>query len=125
MLTEWLGLLAQPAETVLSTREGHGAEAADLADRLVEKANAVFHPNEKGFFQIGVHAQLSLAVPIDPVREANCTQFVGKELRMTKVSMSWWLSAAVQSDLDAQMCDDRNRSSMTDLLTRLSQLRKQ
>ena len=44
---------------------------------------------------------------------------------MTKVSMSWWLAAAVQSDLDAQMCDDRNRSSMSDLMVRLSQLRKQ
>ncbi|MGO9642734.1 MAG: hypothetical protein ACLP1Y_15675 [Candidatus Acidiferrales bacterium] len=125
LMTEWLGLLAQPVETVFSTREGHGAEAADLADRMVEKANVDFAPNEKGFFKIGVHAQLLLAKLIDPVREANCTQFVGKDLGMTKVSMSWWLSAAVQSDLDAQMCDDRNRNSMTNLLKRLSQLRKQ
>ena len=123
VLTEWLGLLAQPVQTVLSTREGHGAEAADLADRVIEKANAIF--DSKGFFEIGVHAQLKLATPIDPLVEANCKQFVGKNLAMTKVSMSWWLAAAVQSDLDAQMCDDRNRSSMNDLLARLTQLTKQ
>ena len=116
LLTEALGLLAQPVDTILSTREGHGAEAADLANRFVAA-----DPNEKGFFQIGVHAKLSPDVSVDPVREANCSQFVGRELAMTKVSMSWWLSAVVQSDLDAQMCDERNRRSLKDLLARLSQ----
>jgi hypothetical protein len=42
--------------------------------------------------------KLKLSQPIHPVRDANCNQFVGRELAMTKVSMSWWLSAAVQSD---------------------------
>lgn len=121
LLTEAFGLLAQPIDTILSTREGHGAEAADLANRLVEKVNAATDPNEKGFFQIGVHAILVPDESVDTVREANCSQFVGRELAMTKVSMSWWLSAAVQSDLDAQMCDERNRSSVKDLLARLSQ----
>jgi hypothetical protein len=120
ILTEALGLLAQPVDTLLATREGHGAEAADLATRLEQKMNAA---NENGFFQIGVHANLSLQNPIDPVHDVNCRQFVDKQVGMTKVSMSWWLSAAVQSDLDAQMCDDRNRRSMRDLLARLSQRR--
>ena len=118
ILTEALGLLAQPVDTVLATREGHGAEAADLATQLEQKMNA---PNENGFFQIGVHANLSLQDPIDPLHDLNCRQFVDKQVGMTKVSMSWWLSAAVQSDLDAQMCDDRNRRSMRDLMARLSQ----
>ena len=38
---------------------------------------------------------------------------------MTKVSMSWWLSSAVQADLDAQLCDRRNRITIRDLMGRL------
>jgi hypothetical protein len=38
---------------------------------------------------------------------------------MTKVSMSWWLASAVQADLDAQLCDNRNRATISDLIARL------
>ncbi len=40
---------------------------------------------------------------------------------MSEVSMSWWLSQAVQAELDSQICDERNRDSLSDLMTRLSQ----
>ena len=40
---------------------------------------------------------------------------------MSEVSMSWWLSQAVQAELDSQICDERNRDSLGDLMTRLSQ----
>ncbi len=117
-IAEALGLVAQPLGALLATREGHGAESADLATQLIARMNAA---DQNGFFQIGVHAQLSVTDPVDPVREASCVRFQGQRLDMTKVSMSWWLSAAVQSDLDAQMCGDENRKSMKDLMVRLSQ----
>ncbi|MGO9234716.1 MAG: hypothetical protein ACLP4V_11785 [Methylocella sp.] len=75
------------------------------------------------FFQIGVRVapKLSLSDPSDPALDATYKQFAGKPLAMTKVSMSWWLSAAVQSYLDVRLCDNKNRSSLKDLMDRLSQ----
>ncbi len=34
--------------------------------------------------------------------------------------MSWWLSEAVQADLDAQFCDMGNRSGLNDLMQRIT-----
>ena len=52
----------------------------------------------------------------DPSFDVECGALAGKPLAMTKVSMSWWLSEAVQADLDAQFCDKGNRSGLDDLL---------
>ena len=35
--------------------------------------------------------------------------------------MSWWLSQSVQSELNSQACDKRNRTSLDQLINRLSQ----
>ena len=40
---------------------------------------------------------------------------------MSDVSMSWWLSQSVQSELNSQICDERNRTSLDQLMNRLSQ----
>jgi hypothetical protein len=124
VVTDAVALLTEPVDTVLSTREGHGAEAADLAVRALEAMNKSADPNasEKSFFQIGVRAvaDLSLDAGSDPGLQASCAPFAGKPLTMTKVSMSWWLSAGVQSDLDVQLCDKRNQKSLDDLMHRLA-----
>ena len=75
-----------------------------------------------GFYKIGVQALLDAgpAGPDDTRFAAECGSLVDKKVRMTKVSMSWWLSAAVQADLDAQLCDKTNRSGLNDLMKTLA-----
>jgi hypothetical protein len=38
---------------------------------------------------------------------------------MTKVSMSWWLSYAVQADIDAQLCASENQTTLANLMKEL------
>jgi hypothetical protein len=57
----------------------------------------------------------------NPADLQRCQAMSGQKLAMTSISMSWWLSAAVQADLDAQLCDERNRESLTRLMKALSQ----
>jgi hypothetical protein len=113
--TAALGVLASPVDTLIATRAGHGAEAADLAVQTLARLNGDDH---LGFFAIGVREQPHIA-PVDggdPSFESQCGDLAGKPLAMTKVSMSWWLSEAVQADLDAQFCDKGNRNGLNDLL---------
>ena len=112
--TRLFGLWTAPLETILQTREGHGAEAKNLA--TVELARG------SNFFKLGVSAIIDVPVtgPASP-DDADCVSLWRHgPLEMTIVSMSWWLSAAVQADLDAQRCTSSNRSSLHDLLRRLT-----
>jgi hypothetical protein len=119
LATRLLGILSSPLDSLLATREGHGAEAADLAVRTLAAFNG---PDKLGFYKIGVQAQLAAerAGPEDVSFDAECGALAGKKVGMTKVSMSWWLSAAVQADLDAQLCDKKNRGGLDDLLKTLA-----
>ena len=60
----------------------------------------------------------------DPSFETQCgalkKALADTTLAMTKVSMSWWLSEAVQADLDAQFCDKGNRNGLNDLMQRIT-----
>jgi hypothetical protein len=117
--TATLGILASPVDTLIATRAGHGAEAADMAVQTLARLNG---DDRLGFFAIGVRERPEIAPVVggDPSFEAECgalgTALAGTTLAMTKVSMSWWLSEAVQADLDAQFCDKGNRSGLDDLL---------
>jgi hypothetical protein len=117
--THVFGVLASPADTLLATREGHGAEAAALA---VQQLTAFNGWKQLGYFTIGVHekSQIGPADGGDPAFEQDCGDLVrrlnGAPLAMTEVSMSWWLSAAIQADLDAQICDSSNRRGLNDLI---------
>jgi hypothetical protein len=51
-----------------------------------------------------------------PLFDAQCAAFWNKKPEMSKVSMSWWLSASVQAELDAQFCDAGNRGSIEDIV---------
>lgn len=122
-LTDSLGA---PIDAILAAREGHGAEAADLVDRSIlslnEKVKAPPGAPSARFFQIGVRAKPNFAQGDvkDPVLDAACAGVAGQSLSMAEVSMSWWLSAAVQADLDVQLCDQGNRRSLRDLMQGLS-----
>jgi hypothetical protein len=52
-----------------------------------------------------------------------CHELAGPTPRpvMGVVSMSSWLSQSVRAKLDSQLCDTRNRKSLSDLMTRLAQ----
>ena len=66
---------------------------------------------DENFFHVRVYSEARLTpdrTP-NPADLQRCQDMSGKTLAMTAISMSWWLSAAVQADLDAQLCDERNR----------------
>lgn len=114
-----LGIVRAPVNTLYNTRQGHGAEAREKSVSTLERPYRCLHEPPKNFFKMGVFARTP-AIP-DPNDRAHCVKIEGKELEMTKVSMSWWLSGIVQADLDAQLCHPDNRSSMDDLVIRLRQ----
>jgi hypothetical protein len=136
-----LGLAEAPVDTLIATRSGHEYEEADLVDSDLHKMNQELCG--VSFYQIGVHADSDLRWPpkpkqikckgvtkqappdywSDPILDSACEKFVESlhqgKFSMTKVSMSWWLASAVQADLDAQLCDNRNRATISDLIARL------
>lgn len=124
--SDLFGLLTTPVDALLATRGGHAAEEAALAQRSLEEMNADTGREANGltasFFQIGVRVEPTIVGDSgDPLLRATCSRLEGAKLAMAKVSMSWWLSQSVQADLDAQLCDKNNRTSLEDLLTRLRQ----
>ena len=147
-LARVFGLAAAPFETLISTRSGHEYEEADLVDRDLHQMNGnpclPDYQTEASFYQIGVHADPDLKPPSDEFKHRDCNTaaeqppagylsdpnlilhvrsspraFGQGNFSMTKVSMSWWLAAAVQADLDAQLCDRSNRTTIRDLMGRL------
>jgi hypothetical protein len=140
-LARVLGLSAAPVDTLIATRSGHEYEEGDLVDRGLHKMNHELCG--ASFYQIGVHADSDLKWPpdpkqisckgateqappeywSDPILDPACNKFAASldqgKFSMTKVSMSWWLASAVQADLDAQLCDSRNRATISDLIARL------
>lgn len=42
------------------------------------------------------------------------------KLDTSQLSLSWWLAAAVQAEIDVQRCDKNNRQTLADLMRRLS-----
>ena len=114
-----LGILASPVDALIATRQGHGAEAAGRAVPMLDSFNGW---RNLGYFSIGVRQQAKIEPPKDgdPDFAKECGDLVallkGRPLAMTKVSMSWWLSAAVQADLDAQICDSDNRIGINALV---------
>ena len=123
-----LGIISAPIQTLLETRDGHGAEARDAAVRALEgyrpplgvgkdeEANGIV------YFHIGMS---TIVKPLgsgttSPTDRARCAT-LGSQVEMTKVSMSWWLSAAVQADIDAQLCTQDNQNTLAALLKRIRQ----
>ncbi len=111
LLVRAFGLLAAPLDALVATRQGHGVEAARLAAETA--------PPRVFKLQVFDTARLEPDLMPDPADLQRCNALLGMDLRMTKVSMSWWLSPAVQADLDAQLCDARNRQTLAALVAAL------
>ena len=114
---EAAGPLAAPLGAILSTREGHGEEAADLAVRALARMNGTESP---GFFKILMNEKPNIGRDGDALFPAQCAGLAGKNPAMSQVSMSWWLSAGVQAELDAQFCDAGNRATIDDIVKLVS-----
>jgi hypothetical protein len=112
---EALGPVAAPFDALIATRAGHGEEAADLAVRNLARVNGEQSP---GFYKILMNERADIAP--DPRGDASfgkqCASLAGVKPAMSQVSMSWWLSAAVQAELDAQFCDSANRRTIDDIV---------
>ena len=74
------------------------------------------------FFKLGVSAQPNLAQDpdADPCDKEQCKDiWTDAKVDVTKIALSWWLSGALQAELDAQRCTKENRRTMRDLMRRL------
>lgn len=126
-----LGLLSAPFETLMHTRDGHGAEAKDLADRTLavdcakrpDPSCATAGGVTSNFFKLSVSAQPELRYDglAGPRDLKECKDiWTDAKLDTSQLSLSWWLAAAVQAEIDVQRCDKNNRQTLADLLRRLS-----
>ncbi len=113
------GLASAPITSLYNTREGHGVESRNEALLTVDpqSKDPTASPAQNKFFKIGVFAKTK---EVNDANETSCAPFTGKIIGMSEVSMSWWLSGAVQADLDAQMCDPRNRNTIYQLVELLT-----
>lgn len=109
------GLVEAPLDALVATRDGHAAEAEGLAAQAFSS----------GFYRIRIDQKPNLlpdpkGEPYDRTACKAIWMAPGKSLVMTKVSMSWWLSASVQADLDAQRCSAENRKTLAALMSDLT-----
>jgi hypothetical protein len=114
------GILATPLNALTATRQGHSMQEDVLAQHFLESLNSPLDKNERGpnyfTFKAYKYPQFNSTneCPALPGK-------VDKQIEMSDVSMSWWLSQSVQAEVDSQLCDARNRQSLADLMVRLSQ----
>ena len=118
-LGRFFGLLYRPFQTLVASGDGHADELMALIDA---------HPPPGGF----VHLLISVTPSFDPapvpdgalpVADPECDALQGRRMTMAKVSMSWWLAAAVQADLDIQRCTWPNRVGLQKLLAKVTAAR--
>lgn len=105
-----VALAALPLKTLVGTGDGH-------ADEAMGQAQAAFA--DGGLFWLKVDVAPSFGPLPGPAfgDDERCKKMTpNTRFAMSKVSMSWWLSAAVQADLDIQRCSIDNRSQLRDLV---------
>jgi hypothetical protein len=125
------GVVVTPIVALTVTRDGHGSQEASDAQRQLWQMNQDVEPadpNEIGssYFQFGMFENPNFAAdpnlpPLSDACAAIGRAWAATPGQMSEVSMSWWLSQSVQAELDAQVCDKRNRQTFADLAKRLSQ----
>jgi hypothetical protein len=120
-----IGAASMPLEALLYTRAGHAAEARDLTVKTL--ANSVKErPSAQGsgtgrWYHFTMFADM-IAVPSlsgSASEKATCAKLQDRDISMTKVSMSWWLSYTVQADIDAQLCAKANQETLANLMKEL------
>jgi hypothetical protein len=109
-LGRFFSLFYRPLQTLVATGDGH-------ADEVMARIEA--RPPTGGFY----HLQVEVAPDFDlnsseeacravALKVAHKMALENKKLVMAKVSMSWWLAAAVQADLDIQRCSTKNQDQL-------------
>jgi hypothetical protein len=123
-LQAFVAVVATPFQALTATRDGHALEAAETAQRRLQEMNAEATCVEgdctltASYFTFKMFRNPHFDAKVDQCRTlAHASQ----QPVMGVVSMSWWLSQSVQAELDSQLCDTRNRQSLDDLMTRLTQ----
>ncbi|WP_018261211.1 hypothetical protein [Methylobacterium sp. WSM2598] len=107
------GLLA-PFRTILATRDGHAAVALWTAQHASSAVEEVLS------FQVYDAVAPGAKEPGCALARAPETARGGGSVdRIKDLSMSWWLSGAVQAYLDSQLCHPANRAAYGRLLTHL------
>jgi hypothetical protein len=115
-----LGILSAPIETLLNTREGHGAEARDLAAQTMASETAY---SSGAFYKLGISAQPDLRydTSANPRDMQLCEKiWTPTKINVSRLSLSWWLSSSVQAEIDAQACERANRATLSALMEILS-----
>lgn len=123
-LSAFISVISAPFEALTATRDGHALEASDLIQRRLlemnEKTTCVGGDcslNSSYFtFKMFKNPRFN-----DFPEECAALATAKPRPIMSEVSMSWWLSQSVQAELDSQICDQRNRQSLDDLMKRLEQ----
>ncbi len=123
-LSAFFSVISAPFEALTATRDGHALEASDLIQRRL------LEMNEKTTCVAGDCSLNSSYFTFKMFKNPRfndfpeeCASLAKAKPRpiMSEVSMSWWLSQSVQAELDSQICDQRNRQSLDDLMKRLAQ----
>ena len=126
------GVVATPVDALEKTRDGHAIDAANAAQEALEgaaeRANATAGPAApnavtSSYFSFGMfeYPRFGKDAPAGSECAALAEASRPGSPHLSEVSMSWWLSQSVQSELNAQVCDERNRASLDQLMNRLSQ----
>ena len=129
-LEQVFGVVITPVVALTATRDGHGSEEAASAQRELWLLNRDVEPEDpkeigSSYFMFGMFENPKFGSANKPAPQGACgslaSAWASSPGRMSEVSMSWWLSQSVQAELDAQVCDERNRHTLVDLARRLSQ----
>jgi len=110
----WIQSFTTPIKGLYRTRSGHGAEANSVAVRVVEE-----HAYETLCMKQPRNEGKDLPCPAHYIHVAVYDELpgeTGKDIKVSQVSMSWWLSQPVQAYLNAQLRHPLNRCSL-DILT--------
>jgi hypothetical protein len=107
-VSRWFESLINPVTALFGTRGGHAAQAVEAvraADGVKYVRFQVFDatPQEAPGAATGCHLQ-------EPAPGSS-----GTSTSIDEVSMSWWLSSAVQEYLDRQLCHPSNKEAWTKL----------
>jgi hypothetical protein len=120
-----IGAASMPLETLLYTRSGHAAEARDLTVKILENSIKE-RPSAQGsgtgrWYHFTMFADMTAAPSLSgsASEKATCAKLQDRNISMTKVSMSWWLSYTVQADIDAQLCARSNQETLANLMKEL------
>lgn len=95
--------VGSPLLTLVRSREGHVAEARAEADRITKQK----------IFDIRLSMEFKLR---NDAKRLSCQDIKPETIKLSDISMSWWLSGPVQSIIDIQLCSEKNTEAIEGFL---------